>query len=429
MANFKDSNMTFKSNFKAVQTIHGKDGKDGKDGLSAYEIALQHGFEGTEEEWLASLKGADGIVGKDGYTPQKGIDYFDGKDGIDGKTPVKGEDYFTEEDKEEIVNETTKKAPVKSVNSKTGDVVLNATDVHALPDTVIIPTIPENVSAFKNDAGYLTEHQSLAEYPKRTESEKHTADVVSAHNTNTETHNDIRLLIQGLTDRINAIADSDDTTLDQLSEIVAYIKSNKSLIEAITTEKISYSDIINNLESNVSNKPLSAAMGVSLKALIDAIVVPTKVSELQNDSNFINKTTFDEALAEVEKPFVITGTADLLNNTVTNVGKTFAEIEEANERNDHIFLDLDVSQVIPGQRCFANLVSFLSGAYAIFEAVISISGSESRHLAITFNASGIIDVSMVTLARESQLPDFTFVASDTVPTVDDRNIITFVIEE
>ena len=42
------------------------------------------------------------------------------------------------------------------------------------------------------------------------------------------------------------------------------------------------------------------------------------------------------------------------------------KIEEANERNDHIFLDLDVSQIIPGQRCFANLVSFLSGAYAIF---------------------------------------------------------------
>lgn len=29
-------------------------------GLSAYEIAVRHGFEGTEEEWLESLKGADG---------------------------------------------------------------------------------------------------------------------------------------------------------------------------------------------------------------------------------------------------------------------------------------------------------------------------------------------------------------------------------
>ena len=40
---------------------------------------------------------------------------------------------------------------------------------------------------------------------------------VSAHNTGTDTHSDIRLLIQGLTDRLNALADSDDTTLDQMS--------------------------------------------------------------------------------------------------------------------------------------------------------------------------------------------------------------------
>jgi hypothetical protein len=32
----------------------------GKDGLSAYEIAKVNGFEGTEEEWLASLKGERG---------------------------------------------------------------------------------------------------------------------------------------------------------------------------------------------------------------------------------------------------------------------------------------------------------------------------------------------------------------------------------
>lgn len=100
---------------------------------------------------------------------------------------------------------------------------------------------------------------------------------VAAHNTGTDTHSDIRLLIQGLTDRINALGDSDDTTLDQLSEVVAYIKSNRGLIDAITTSKVSVSDIVDNLTTNVSNKPLSAAQGVALKALIDAISVPDKL--------------------------------------------------------------------------------------------------------------------------------------------------------
>ena len=34
--------------------------KGGKYGKSAYDIAVEHGFTGTEEEWLESLKGKDG---------------------------------------------------------------------------------------------------------------------------------------------------------------------------------------------------------------------------------------------------------------------------------------------------------------------------------------------------------------------------------
>lgn len=97
---------------------------------------------------------------------------------------------------------------------------------------------------------------------------------VTAHNTAADAHNDIRLLVQGLTTRLNTLADSDDDTLDQMSEIVTYIKSNKSLIDAITTQKVSVSDIIDNLTTNVANKPLSAAQGVALKALIDGITIP-----------------------------------------------------------------------------------------------------------------------------------------------------------
>ena len=97
---------------------------------------------------------------------------------------------------------------------------------------------------------------------------------VSEHNTAINAHSDIRLLVQGLTDRLNTLADSDDDTLDQMSEIVAYIKSNKTLIDAITTQKVSVADIVDNLTTNVTNKPLSAAQGVALKALIDGIVIP-----------------------------------------------------------------------------------------------------------------------------------------------------------
>ena len=44
----------------------GADGKDGENGKSAYEIAVDNGFEGTEEEWLESLKGEKGDTGEPG---------------------------------------------------------------------------------------------------------------------------------------------------------------------------------------------------------------------------------------------------------------------------------------------------------------------------------------------------------------------------
>lgn len=53
----------------------------GADGKSAYEIAVENGFEGDEAAWLASLKGADGKPGADG-TP--------GANGKDGTTPTIG---------------------------------------------------------------------------------------------------------------------------------------------------------------------------------------------------------------------------------------------------------------------------------------------------------------------------------------------------
>lgn len=50
-------------------------GGTGKDGKSAYDIAVENGFNGTETEWLASLKGekgSQGIQGKQGTRGEKG---------------------------------------------------------------------------------------------------------------------------------------------------------------------------------------------------------------------------------------------------------------------------------------------------------------------------------------------------------------------
>ena len=52
---------------ESLKGENGEDGKDGQDGgKSAYEIAVDNGFVGTEQEWLESLKGEDGAQGAPG---------------------------------------------------------------------------------------------------------------------------------------------------------------------------------------------------------------------------------------------------------------------------------------------------------------------------------------------------------------------------
>ena len=45
-----------------TQNVGIRNGADGNDGQSAYELAVDNGYTGTEKEWLASLKGIDGTT-------------------------------------------------------------------------------------------------------------------------------------------------------------------------------------------------------------------------------------------------------------------------------------------------------------------------------------------------------------------------------
>lgn len=140
---------------------------------------------------------------------------------------------------------------------------------------------------------------------------------------------------------INALLKSDNVNLDTIQEIVNYIENNKDLIDSIMLTKVNISDVIDNLTTTDSTKPLSANQGVILKEFIDALPewakqptkptyyyseilerptqvrvsvtkvgIPTKVSQLENDGDGISK-------------FVTEQTVDLLvsniNNNINNV--------------------------------------------------------------------------------------------------------------
>ena len=122
----------------------------------------------------------------------------DGKPGENGRTPIKGVDYFTEADIQNIVEQIVPPeidlsdyAHKDEIPTKVSDLTndegyissytetdptvpawskqpnkptYTASEVGALPDSTVIPTVPTNISDFVNDAGYLTSHQSLTDY-------------------------------------------------------------------------------------------------------------------------------------------------------------------------------------------------------------------------------------------------------------------------
>ncbi|MFD3911191.1 hypothetical protein [Streptomyces sp. NPDC058603] len=94
-------------------------------GDSAYEVAVEHGFTGTVEEWLVSLIGAQGATGATGAAGAPGAA---GATGSQGEPGVPGRDGANGADGAPGV--------VQSVNGQgVAEVILAAADVGAIPST------------------------------------------------------------------------------------------------------------------------------------------------------------------------------------------------------------------------------------------------------------------------------------------------------
>lgn len=111
----------------------------------------------------------------------------------------------------------------------------------------------------------------------------------------------ITSLFGELKNKVDFAIDSDDPDLDQMSEIVNKIKSHVEVLNYILNNKVGFEDIVNDLSTALSNRPLSAAQGVVLKQLIENISVPTKVSELVNDLKYQTETDMALVVYSVAK--------------------------------------------------------------------------------------------------------------------------------
>jgi hypothetical protein len=117
----------------------GKDGEDGLDGEDG--MPCTHSWNGTKltinsasGTSTVDLKGAKGEPGKDGYTPQKGIDY------VDGRTPIKGIDYFDGKDGRDGEDGKDGLTPVKGVDYHDGYTPIRGVDYWTEDDKAYVDT-------------------------------------------------------------------------------------------------------------------------------------------------------------------------------------------------------------------------------------------------------------------------------------------------
>ena len=128
----------------------------------------------------------------------------------------------------------------------------------------------------------------------------------------------------------NATALRNHNTSEEAHEYI------RGLIDQLSSDKINKTDIINNLTSLITDKPLSAAQGAALKKLIDEITVPTKLSDLEEDEN--HRTVTDAEKEKWDKPSIEVDT------TLTKSGMA-ADAQTVGEKFDNIKIPTELSEL------------------------------------------------------------------------------------
>ena len=145
------------------------------------------------------------------------------------------------------------KIPVGSVDGL-------AEAINSKAEKTTVETLSNNVS--------VVSQQASAADQKAQQAIQEASAVIATLRDGVPVEGDTLAKLYTLIQTINSLLRSDDVTLDTVQEIVAFIKNNKNVIDTISTNKINISDIVDNLLSTATDKPLSANQGKVLKDLI-----------------------------------------------------------------------------------------------------------------------------------------------------------------
>ena len=202
-------------------------GANGKDGRSAYEIAIENGFVGTVAEWLESLKGRDGLPGKDGADGLPGKDGTNGKDGKDGRD---GKDGVSPD----LTNYPDTDA-VKALIQAAVQPLLQQAHVHenldilnALTDTEL--TLLHELQAFEDDTTYniQTFREAIAALNEKAHTHENQSALEQITAAKIAQWDGFGTQINGLSTKVTVYSEKTERTLESLQKQIDNLTSGRN---------------------------------------------------------------------------------------------------------------------------------------------------------------------------------------------------------
>ena len=206
----------------------GNPGQDGADGKSAYAIAVEHGYEDSEEKWLLSLKGEKGDTGERGEKGDTGLQGERGERGEKGDAGVAGKDGFSP-----IANVVKDGSVITiTITDKNGTTTVTLTEGAAVDLTPYakVTYVDEKVQELSDSLTYILQEHTLS--ITHLEDKSHTHENQSALDQITAAKiaqwDGFGTQINGLSTKITVYSEKTERTLESLQKQIDNLTSGRN---------------------------------------------------------------------------------------------------------------------------------------------------------------------------------------------------------